>query len=452
MGNLLTSLNAVANAMEVVDRAIRVTSNNVTNAKTPGYVKQQLELVSKRFDLSQGDVGGVEAGQLISARKAYLDRNVFTQAYQFGKAGQRARVIEGVEPIFDISQQSGIAKAVDSLFGAFSNWSVTPNDQPARENVIRRAQDLAQSFGYSAASLGNLQRNVVSELTNAVNAVNRLGGLIREYNAEVRTDRAKLSDPGLDAQVHTKLEELSEYVDFNLIRGDDGAYTVQLGGQTPLVIGDQFHPIAADSSSANVVIRDHSGADITGQLRGGRIAALVEQRNSFLPSVVADLNRLARTMADVINQTLAGGRDRNNIPGAALFTYDASQGAAATLAVTGITPDELAAASDGAPLGNGNALTLASLATSKQISNDTFSQYFGGIAGRVGRELANTREDERTYQLLLAQARNVREEQTSVSLDEEAANLITFQRQYQANAELVRILNTLTDDTIHLLR
>ena len=39
-----------------------------------------------------------------------------------------------------------------------------------------------------------------------------------------------------------------------------------------------------------------------------------------------------------------------------------------------------------------------------------------------------------------------------MNLDEEAANLITFQRSYEASAQLVKILNELTETVIGMLR
>ena len=82
----------------------------------------------------------------------------------------------------------------------------------------------------------------------------------------------------------------------------------------------------------------------------------------------------------------------------------------------------------------------------------TFSEAYGSIAADAGRMLDQAREQQTTQQLLLSQARNLRQEAAGVSLDEEAANLIAFQRGYQATAELVRVLNQLTETTINLIR
>ena len=89
---------------------------------------------------------------------------------------------------------------------------------------------------------------------------------------------------------------------------------------------------------------------------------------------------------------------------------------------------------------------------SPRIDDFSFSQFFGNIAARVGRALSSARDDQETHSLLLSQARSIRAETSEVNLDEEAANLIAFQRAYEASAELIRVLNSLTEATINILR
>jgi flagellar hook-associated protein 1 FlgK len=180
---------------------------------------------------------------------------------------------------------------------------------------------------------------------------------------------------------------------------------------------------------------------------------LLDLRNDFLPSVLADVDRLAETFADRINAQLVAGVNANGQPPAeTLFTYAAGAGAAGSLMITGITTEDLAAASPDAPGGNANALALAGLGSVAQIDNFSFTQYFGQIASRVGRALSAARDDQETHAMLLSQARSIRAQTSEVSLDEEAANLIAFQRGFEASAQLVRVLDELTETVMNMMR
>jgi flagellar hook-associated protein 1 FlgK len=153
-----------------------------------------------------------------------------------------------------------------------------------------------------------------------------------------------------------------------------------------------------------------------------------------------------------VNGLLAGGLDRNGAPPVRdLFSYDPVLGAARTIQVTDITPQEIAAASLAAPGGNGNALELAALAGSYEIDGLTFSQYFGNLSAKVGRQLAGAIGDQQAQEQLLSQARALRSETSGVSLDNEAAQLIQLQRGYQATAKLLTVLNDLTGEVLGLI-
>src|SRR5262245_57521855 len=109
MGNLLASLLNSTGALQAYSRSLEVIQNNITNANTPGYVKQDQVLVSLPFDLSAGNTGGVLATTVQSARSSYLEQAVRSQQELLGDAKQRAADLSQVEPLFSLNAQSGIA-------------------------------------------------------------------------------------------------------------------------------------------------------------------------------------------------------------------------------------------------------------------------------------------------------------------------------------------------------
>jgi flagellar hook-associated protein 1 FlgK len=134
-----------------------------------------------------------------------------------------------------------------------------------------------------------------------------------------------------------------------------------------------------------------------------------------------------------------------------LFSYNASTDAASTIAVTGIAPPELAAASPGAGGGNGNALALSALGNSPALNGFTFTTFYGNLSATVGRDVANAKDSQAVQTQLLAQARAHRTSISGVSLDEEAVRLVEFQRAYEATAKLVTALDQLSLDTINMI-
>ncbi len=453
MANLLASLNTAARSMKAYEEALTIVQNNVTNASTPGYVRQQVDLVALAFQPDLELPGGVEAGQLLSSRNPFAERAVWQQSERYGALSQLTTALGQIEPIFDVMEGAGVAGAIDRLYSAFSQWSVTPNDIPARQNVIRRAGDVAAAFRFSATSLADAADNSRRGIRSLTEEINTLAGNIRDLNNEFRKDYRKQNDAGLDAQMHSNLERLSELVDFNAVPQGDGTVQILLGGQTPLVIGDKVYPITADTSGTPAEILDFQGKTVTSQVSQGKLKGALEFNNEFLPSYTAELNRLASAFADVVNNTLAGGLDLNGQPPAVdLFEYDAVNGAALTIAITDITPEQLGGADVAAPGGNGNALTLAALASTETIDGFTFSEFYGQLGARVGADIAAAEADEQSASLLLSQARYLRDTESAVNLDEEAATLLQYQRAFQASAQMIKTIDELTELVIAIMR
>lgn len=446
MGNLFTSLLNAANAMSVYNRQLATIQNNVTNANTPGYARQVQTVEAMPFQLDQGLPGGIKAGDIQSTRSEYAEQSVRRQTSLLGAAEQKAADLAQIEPLFDLSDNSGIAGSLNQFFQSFSQLSINPSDTVARQTVIDRAADLAHAFNYTASGLTQASNNADDQIRGQISQINALARQIADMNAARRADIRNASDPGVDAQMHSVLEQLSELADISVLQQPDGTLSVFLGGQTGLVIGTHQYDIQADLSGPQTAVLDANGKDITAQISGGKLKGLLDEKNELIPGYLADLNTLAQNVADQVNSKLAAGVDANGAsPTIDLFSYDASLGAAATIGVTAITPDQIAAASAGAPGGNGNALDLASLGNAKLINGYTFTQYYGNIGARVGRDVAAAKDQNTTQQSLLSQARSLRDQISGVSLDEEAMLLLQVQRAYQAAGKLVSVINSITD-------
>ena len=452
MPGLFNTLTTAADALGVFSKALNTVSNNVENSGTPGYARQDFAVVAQPFDPRVGLPGGIAAGSLQNSRDEYAEQSVWRDQQGFGAADQSVTEISSIEPLFDVTGNSGIPAALNAFFQSFSALSVSPNDAVARNNVLSSATELTHQFNSTVTGLGNASLSLNQKIASAADAINSLTSQIAHLNTQIDADPQSASDPAVDASLHNALESLAEYANITVLRQPGGSATVLLDGQTPLVMADRQYAIQASSGSGAAVVQDAFGKDVTGQVTGGRLAAMINTKNTVLPGYSNSLNQLAAGISDQVNNALLNGVDLSGNQGAQLFTYNSPWSAAATLQVTGITTDQLAAALPSAPGGNGNALNLAALANSPQIGGMTFTQYYSSLASQVGQSLDAAKQDQTTQQDLLDQARTMRSDTQGVSLDVEAIKMLEYQRSYQATAHMVTILNDLTQTVMDMLR
>ena len=453
MSNLFSSLRSSAGALSVLERALSVTQNNVANASTPGYAKQRLAILSRPFSPEFGVSGGVYSGGLLSSRSIYAEQHVRRGWESAGFYAQRETALAQLEPVFEIGPNAGLGAAFSRFFQSFSALAVAPADPAAREVVIASAESVAQTFQTTARGVADSVQFAKQGIRDVTGEINRIAAAIRDLNDEVRRGGEALrTDPSMEAAYSSNLEQLSELVDFTALEQADGTYTILMGGEEPIVLGDQLNRITADTAGIPARIFNSDSQDISAKIHRGRLSALLDTGNRLLPGYEADLNRLAKEFADDVNAALAGGLDANGLtPAIDLFTYSGA-GEALSISVTAIQPDQIAAAGAGAAGSNTNALALVALGDSAAVDGQTFTSFYGSVAGRLGRELVSARESASRHESLVQQAKSLREELSGVSLDEEAIYLMQFQRAYQANAQMVSTLNELTESVLQMLR
>jgi flagellar hook-associated protein 1 FlgK len=469
-------LNA-SNALDVYTQALDVVQNNVANSSTPDYAGQTATMIALPFNLAQGDTGGVMPGQVVSSRDEYAEQAVQQQSTLLGQSQQNVSSLGAIQSNLSVTGSSGISAAFSGLFDAFSAWGQTPTSTVAQQNVIEQATAVASAFQQAAQGLETAAQNTQQQLQATVSQVNQMATQLAGYNQQIMNgDR---NDAGLDAQIHSTLDQLSSDGSISATQQSDGSWTILLNGQTPLVVGNKVYALTAGTVPASTTaanpnspphlsLADGNGNDVTRDTTGGQLGSLLNTANTVLPGYLGDgnqagsLNTLARQFASNVNSMLTNGYQSAGPPpvaGIPLFTYDTTNATnvAASLKVnSAISPSQLAAISPGPPsVSNGVPLALSQLANptsaGDEINGLSYTQYYASMASNVGSLLDHANSNLQTQQSAVAQAQNVRQQLSGVSLDQEATILIQFQQAYEANSKLINILDQLTEDTMNMM-
>jgi flagellar hook-associated protein 1 FlgK len=100
---------------------------------------------------------------------------------------------------------------------------------------------------------------------------------------------------------------------------------------------------------------------------------------------------------------------------------------------------------------NGNALALANLQNQAVVNGETATDFYSDLVSTVGNDVSSATDEQEAVGLVLTQLQNQRSDISGVSLDEEASNLILYQRAYEAAAEVVAAINDITNQVIQTI-
>jgi len=81
--------------------------------------------------------------------------------------------------------------------------------------------------------------------------------------------------------------------------------------------------------------------------------------------------------------------------------------------------------------------------------NGTIDSYYAGIIGKLGVDAQNAIKDRDNVQVLVDSVDYNRKSISSVSLDEEMTNMITFQHAYNASARIITVIDEMIDKIIN---
>ena len=174
---------STAGAMKSLQRSLNVVQNNIVNASTVGYARQEGSLIANPFNPnSTSTSGGVTFGPIASSRDAFVEAAVWKTQHRSGYADSLSTKLTEIERTFPIAAGSGVSGEIDKFFATISQWSVSPNDSVARRQVLNRAASLSQSFNKTAIDLGDAAGRAGTEIGSTVQKINRLTADIVSLN------------------------------------------------------------------------------------------------------------------------------------------------------------------------------------------------------------------------------------------------------------------------------
>jgi flagellar hook-associated protein 1 len=465
--------------LKIYQVATEVISENIANVNTPGYSRQRAILESAPPTTHNGFPLG--SGVKISIVERYYDALLQKQLVNAGTASgydsAKLDVLQQIEPVFNEVATDGLGSSMDAFFNSWQDLASNPNGTAERQVVISKAQIMLDQFHYVDSSLNAAITAQEESITPQVNDINRIIKDISVWNAQInKTEQVYGNANEMRDQRDYAVRTLAEQIGIGYTENSDGTTDVYMtddatGTDYYLVKGSQYGKLNATVTPpalTEVTVTDYLGVTGPNSLdptsatpfyssdtSGGQLWATLKMRDVTIPDYLAQVDELANQMATQVNAQHIDGFDQNDVAGVDFFT--GTTAGAISLNIT--SPDKIAAASAiGEPGNNVNAIKLAQLA-SKSITfsvgastfNGTYSNFYGSLVAQVGLDVQSAQTVVNQDAAFMKQLSNLRESSSGVSLDEELASLIEYQRAYQASAKLITTAGEMMDTVINMM-
>jgi flagellar hook-associated protein 1 len=313
MSTLFGILGAARSGLYASQLALQTTSNNVSNAGTPGYSRQRVDQVESLPEiLPVGQLGtGTQVDTITRLRDLFADTQ-FRQANQtLGQRDTELATLEQIQGIFGEPADSGLQASLSNFYSAAQDVANNPTDLTARTDLKESGVSLAGEFNSLQSNLTLLKRNTETQITSQVGEVNTLLQQIAGLNGQIQSVVVAGGSPNdlLDRR-DLLTDNLSKLVAVTTIQRSDGTLSISLlGGGGNLVETTTAAQLSAQLSptSDNYEIRN-AGTPTT--IAGGVLQGLLNSRNdpaSYLKYAQGQLDTLARGVILETNRLQASG-------------------------------------------------------------------------------------------------------------------------------------------------
>ena len=403
-------MNIGASALTASQTALTTAGHNIANVNTPGYSRQQVQLQSRDGQLlGQGFTGrGVDVVTVSRLRDGFLATNA-QQAESLSSADAiRAQKLGQLEQLFPIGE-NGLGAAAANLFAAFSDMQSMPRDLTARTAVLDRADALVSRVESLYNQIGDMQSTVNEQLGADAKQINVIAERIATLNNQIMQYRGLDHSPNdLLDQRDQLVQDLNSLVQATTVAAPDGSLGVLIAGGQPLVLGSNASTLKVVTDPADgaqrTLVMEQSGMDLALNfqlLGGGEIAGLLRFQMQDLEDARNLLGNMALSVATVVNNQVALGRNMADALAGPLFTippingyaHPNNSGTASVQATvndpTGIRlqPSDYQVSFTGAAAGtitrlsDGTSVAFASIATPITFDGLDFTLAAGAVAG-----------------------------------------------------------------------
>ena len=325
MSNLLATGSS---ALIAFQRALSTVGHNVANINTPGYSRQRVELEARDATyFGYGYQGnGVQIVEVRRMADSLATSRLLDSGGELARLQQLSTLSSRLDQLFS-EKATGISAPWSSFFDSVNALSSNAAGSADRESVLAQANALVTRFRQIDQHLDGLDTEVNAGLTAATGEVNRLAKEIAQLNGQIGGSSSPSGDL-LDRRDQL-ISELVAFTGGNAATQDGGLVNVFSAGGQPLVVGatastlvtvpDPYRPerlqVALETNGQRVTLDKRA--------LGGQIGGLVEFRTTVLDPAMAELGRIATSLAQTFNEGHRAGMDQYGQMGADFFTLPA---------------------------------------------------------------------------------------------------------------------------------
>jgi flagellar hook-associated protein 1 FlgK len=324
---LSAALASAMSGLRANQAALSITSSNVANASTPGYINQSVNQVEQA---TGGYGSSVQVTGVNRDLDTYIQSQLRTETSGGAYADQMSNILGQLQDVYGTPGSVGtLETSLSNFTSALQAISTSSGSSSSQSVALSAAQNLATQLNSTTQGIQALRTSVNQDIGTCVTQANAAMATIANINTQLQglspTDPAAAT---LEDQRDSAIDTLSSLMDIRTNTDATGEVSVFTGSGVQLVTSGlastmsfsspgaltpnslyNTNPSQSGVGSLTIQLPNGGSTDMvaTNAISSGQIAADLTLRDTTLVQAQTQVDQLAATLSSSLSDTTTAG-------------------------------------------------------------------------------------------------------------------------------------------------
>ncbi|HUT11148.1 MAG TPA: flagellar hook-associated protein FlgK [Thermoguttaceae bacterium] len=317
--SLFSSIRMAVNTLQANEVALQVVGQNIANANTPGYIREEV-LFSPAPTQRNGKLLmglGVQVDAIVQKIDKFLEERLRGSISDRVDAETREAAYMQLEGLIGELSDTDLSTSLNNFFNTIHEILNQSGGVSARNLTVLQGNTLTTDLNRLADRAMKIRSDLNDHIFDMAADINRLTEAIRVLNVritQIEGGNVSASDAvGLRDQRLMALENLAKLVEIRVKEQESGAVIVYSGSQFLVFEGEARQvEVVLDSDRGLSVANIHmANTDAPLDTASGELRGLLDSRDQIIGGFLDRLDNFAHTLAFEFNKAFSQGQGLN---------------------------------------------------------------------------------------------------------------------------------------------
>lgn len=315
--SLFGAIQIGGSTLQAMQIGLQVVGNNIANANTPGYVREEAIFTPAPVQRIGGLVLGlgVQVDSIVQKIDKFVQDRLVAAKGDTANAEVQEQAYRELETVLNaLSGTVDLSSALTGFFNAVHEVMKSPENAATRNLAVGKGITLTELINNLSSRVSDVQSQLDQRVTADAREINDLTEQIRKLNVQISSteggDSGTSEAGGLRVKRQEAVDRLSELLTIHVAEQPSGGISVAVGGDF-LVFEGQRRAVTVDRTSQNGIATGViKFADTNGKVKttGGEVGGLYAARDEIVSGFLNRLDDLAGTLAFEFNKVFSQGQ------------------------------------------------------------------------------------------------------------------------------------------------